>query len=70
MKPLLLFSRIHGYMQNPTEAAMRPPRRMLMKRVNDAVRPHPADTELAEMFVPICAIMTEAEMNQTPNLVA
>jgi len=41
-----------------------------MKRGSSAVRSHPAETELADIFVPICAITKEAEMNHTPNLVA
>lgn len=36
-----------------------------MKRGNNAVRSHPADAELAEMFVPIRTILKEAEINQT-----
>jgi hypothetical protein len=43
---------------------------MLMKRGHSAVKSHPADTEFAQMFVPICASMNDAEINHTPNLVA
>jgi hypothetical protein len=52
-KRLLLDTRFQGHMTSPTMADIYPPRLILMKRGNSAVRSHPALTELAEMFVPI-----------------